>query len=175
MEEEGGRGEGRTDGRPNGGGKALRGTFKSAVGCGRRRGEGGERPDRRKGAEEEGGGREGRTAEQRRQGVTVFFRIRCELWTVAEQPRQDCPVPPAPPEAQHDDTPSERLLVDDEGRGDLNVVGGRQQVLDGDQFLASPMHQRLKALPWQRRVIEEPVRIPVAHPPNRQLDPRPRS
>ena len=33
---------------PNGGGKRLRGTFKSAVSGGRRRGEGGERLDRRK-------------------------------------------------------------------------------------------------------------------------------
>ena len=81
-------GGGGTYGRPNGGGKALRGTFKSVVGCGRRRREGGERPDRRKGKEEEEGGREGRTAEQRRQGVTGHFQFSCELWAAARGGRR---------------------------------------------------------------------------------------
>ena len=80
---EGGR-EGRTDGRPKGGGTAFRGTSKSAVSCGRRRGEGGERLDRRKKEEEEEeeeGGREGRTdgrtTEARRYGA-----LSNQLWVV---------------------------------------------------------------------------------------------
>ena len=51
------------DGRPNGGSRRLRGTFNSAVSCGRRRGEGADRPDTRKREEEEGwreGGTDGR-------------------------------------------------------------------------------------------------------------------
>ena len=51
------------DGRPNGGSRRLRGTFNSAVSCGRRRGEGATRPDTRKREEEAGwkeGGRDGR-------------------------------------------------------------------------------------------------------------------
>ena len=68
--------EGGKDGRPNSGGRALRGTFKSAVSCGRRRGEGGERPDRSK-REEEEGGTDGRTA-----GAGGYGALRNQLWVV---------------------------------------------------------------------------------------------
>ena len=79
------------DGRPNGGSRRLRGTFNSAVSCGRRRGEGAARPDTRKREEEAGwkeGGRDGRTAERRRQGVTGHFQISCELWAAARGGRR---------------------------------------------------------------------------------------
>ena len=70
--------EGGKDGRPNIGGRALRGTFKSAVSCGRRRRKGGERPDKgKREKEEEEGGREGRTVE-----AEAYGALSNQLWVV---------------------------------------------------------------------------------------------